>query len=154
MPAVWRVDHVWLRVDGHVGEQQQCPAGATPFDDLSPKYPSASVLLTFPLLLFTKCPLLTTVAVAAVTETADKEAAATTVKPLDDASAATGAAASEFAPELGDGWGSFTSLFFFVLLVVAGIAFWRFGGVRYLKLCCSGSERARYRRISAEDVEK
>ena len=89
------------------------------------------------------------------TETAGNQGAATTVKPLKDSSVATGAASElESNLEIGDGWGSFTTLLFLVVLAGAGVAFWRFGGVRYLKLCCSGNERARYRRVNSDDLEK
>lgn len=90
------------------------------------------------------------VAPSDVTET--KEAAATTVKPIDDISEPTGAASSESLPDLEDGWGSFSSLVFFVAVVGAGVAFWRLGGVQYAKLVFSGRERAQYRKVSPQEV--
>ena len=89
------------------------------------------------------------VAPSAATET--KEAAATTVKPIDDISEPTGAV-SESLPDLEDGWGFFSSLVFLVAVVGAGAAFWRLGGMRYAKLLFSGRERAQYRKVSPQEV--
>ena len=96
----------------------------------------------------------TTVAPLSVA-TENNQAAATTVKPLKDSSLATGAAESELGLDIEDaGWGSFTTLLFLVVLAGGAVAFWRFGGIQYIRLCCSGNERARYRRVNSDDVEK
>ncbi len=85
-----------------------------------------------------------------MTET--KEAAATTVKPIDDISEPTGTVSSESLPDLEDGWGSFSSLVFLVAVIGAGVAFWRLGGMQYAKLVFSGRSRAQYRKVSPQEV--
>ena len=92
------------------------------------------------------------VAPSAATET--KEAAATTVKPVADVSEPTGVAYSESGLEVADGWSTLTTFVFFIAVVGCAVAFWKFGGMRYVKLVFSGRERAHYRRVGALDVEK
>lgn len=95
----------------------------------------------------------TGVAVPAANETANKEAAATTVKPVEDISEPTGSASSEGWVDVQEGWGFFSYLFFLLVLVGAAFAFWRYNGARYVKLAFSGRERANYRQVRA-DVER
>nr|VWO99405.1 ATP-dependent RNA helicase CshA (EC [Ganoderma boninense] len=95
-------------------------------------------------------PATTAVVVPASDVTDKKEAAATSVKPVDEISEATGAASSESAIEIEKGL-SFSSIFFLLVLVGAAFAFWRYNGVHYVKLMLSGRERAAYRRVN--DVE-
>ncbi len=98
----------------------------------------------------TSSPATTVVVVPASDMTDKKEAAATSVKPVDEISEATGAASSESAIKIEDGW-SFSSLVFLLILVGAAFAFWKYNGVQYVKLLLSGRERAAYSRVN--DVE-
>lgn len=93
----------------------------------------------------------TTAAIVPASDVTDKkEAAATSVKPVDEILEATGTPSSESAIKIEKGW-SFSSIFFLLVLVGAAFAFWRYNGVHYVKLMLSGRERAAYRRVS--DVE-
>ena len=92
----------------------------------------------------------TDAAVPASDVTEKNQAAATSVKPIDEISEATGTAWSQSAIVLEDGW-SFSTVVFLLVLVGAAFAFWRYNGVRYVKLVFSGRDRAAYRRVS--DVE-
>ncbi|KAH9858771.1 hypothetical protein C2E23DRAFT_880203 [Lenzites betulinus] len=95
----------------------------------------------------------TEVLVPAATETANKEAAATTVKPAEDLSEPTGAVSSEGFVDPEEGWGFFSYLFFLLVIAGAGFAIWKFEAVKYVKLLVSGRERAHYRKVEA-DVER
>lgn len=122
----------------HTTTAQAAPAAGKPAEGTQNAYAATSSSVT-------------TVAVVPASDVTDKkEAIATSVKPIDKISEATGVPSSESAIKLEEGW-SFSSFVFLLILVGAAFAFWRYNGVQYVKMLFSGRERAAYRRVS--DVE-
>lgn len=96
----------------------------------------------------------TTLNVADPVATENKAAIENAVQPAGDVSEPTSTPDSGYKLELDDGSSSLSSFILFVVVVSGGVAFWRLGGLRYAKLLFSGSERARYRKVSSSDLEK